>query len=127
METRQHRQFFVRQSASTLLVVYILHLLEERPRHGRAIVRELHNRFSGHWRPSHGTIYPLLSALEEDGYIYGSWNDARKRYIKTYRLTESGKMRLERGRKAVLPLLNDTEAVIKVAYNDLLASHRKEF
>lgn len=118
-EPVEKRLFFVRQSATTFLACYILHILEEKPLHGNAILKEVYKRFDGHWRPSPGTVYPLLSALEDDGHIRGVWDSPRKRYIKTYHLTDLGKERLEIGKKQLLPLLKDTEAVIRAAYKDL--------
>jgi DNA-binding PadR family transcriptional regulator len=118
-EVIEKRLFFPRQSATTFLACYILHILEAQPLHGNAILRELDKRFGGHWRPSPGTIYPLLSAMENDGHIRGVWNDPQKRHIKTYHLTDLGKERLEIGKKQLLPLLKDTEAIIHAAYKDL--------
>lgn len=114
--------FTIRQRATTtLLICWILHIVEEKPRHGRPIILELHRRFRGHWRPAKSTIYPLFLQLEKEGYLRGVWNDPHKRRYKTYYITDAGKKRLERGRKMLLPLLKDTEAIIQIAYKDLLA------
>jgi DNA-binding PadR family transcriptional regulator len=50
------------------------------------------NEFSdGEWNPSPGTIYPLLSSLEEEKVIETVRVEGRS---KTYRLTESGRKRI---------------------------------
>lgn len=50
------------------------------------------NEYSdGEWNPSPGTIYPLLSSLEEDGVIETVRIEGRS---KTYRLTEEGRKRI---------------------------------
>jgi DNA-binding PadR family transcriptional regulator len=46
----------------------ILQLLEEKPRHGYDIIKELEDRFAGAYAPSPGTVYPTLSMLEDMGY-----------------------------------------------------------
>src|ERR1700752_3359042 len=42
----------------------ILRLLEEKPRHGYEIIKELEDRFGGAYSPSPGTVYPTLTMLE---------------------------------------------------------------
>jgi DNA-binding PadR family transcriptional regulator len=46
----------------------ILRLLEEKPRHGYEIIKELESRFGGSYVPSPGTVYPTLTMLEDLGY-----------------------------------------------------------
>lgn len=46
----------------------ILRLLEEKPRHGYEIIKELEDRFGGAYSPSPGTVYPTLTMLEDLGY-----------------------------------------------------------
>src|SRR5690242_11834440 len=45
----------------------ILRLLEEKPRHGYEIIKELESRFGGSYVPSPGTVYPTLTMLEDMG------------------------------------------------------------
>src|SRR5437879_11538079 len=45
----------------------ILRLLEEKPRHGYEIIKEIEDRFAGMYSPSPGTIYPTLTMLEDLG------------------------------------------------------------
>lgn len=37
--------------------------------YGYEIIKELEKRFSGHWKPKTGTIYPALDKLEQDGLL----------------------------------------------------------
>jgi DNA-binding PadR family transcriptional regulator len=46
----------------------ILRLLEEKPRHGYEIIKELEGRFGGSYVPSPGTVYPTLTMLEDMGF-----------------------------------------------------------
>ena len=72
------------------LRLYLLHLLEEEPRHGYEIIRALEDRFMGMYTPSAGTIYPRLAALEEDGLVEHDTVEGRK----VYRLTDAGRAEL---------------------------------
>lgn len=47
----------------------ILALLAEEPMHGYQIITELAERSGGAWRPSPGSVYPTLSALEDQGLV----------------------------------------------------------
>ncbi len=55
---------------------------------GIDIINRLEERSSGAWRPSPGSIYPLLAQMEEDGYIETVRVEGRS---KTYRLSDKGK------------------------------------
>jgi len=52
-----------------LLRHLIPRLLKDDTMTGAQIMQELSDRTGGEWQPSPGTIYPLLSSLEEDGFI----------------------------------------------------------
>jgi PadR family transcriptional regulator, regulatory protein PadR len=51
--------------------LWLLILLSERPMYGYEIIRELEKRFSGHWKPKTGTIYPALEKLEQEKLVTG--------------------------------------------------------
>jgi len=74
------------------LRLYLLHALDEKPRHGYELIRLLEDRFVGLYTPSAGTIYPRLSALEDDGLIEHYEEEGRK----VYRITDAGRDELER-------------------------------
>jgi DNA-binding PadR family transcriptional regulator len=65
----------------------ILRLLEEKPRHGYEIIKELEDRFGGAYSPSPGTVYPTLTMLEDLGYAKVSQDDKGR---KTYEITPEG-------------------------------------
>ena len=58
---------------------------------GTEIMQELSDLTDGEWNPSPGTIYPLLSSLEEDGIIQTVKTEGRS---KTYSLTDEGRKRM---------------------------------
>lgn len=49
---------------------YVLWLLSQRPMKGSEIIDEVQKQTMGWWRPSPGTVYPLLSALEQAELIH---------------------------------------------------------
>jgi DNA-binding PadR family transcriptional regulator len=68
---------------------YVLKLLNEKPMSGSEIMSEIDRRTGGHWRPSPGSIYPLLAWLQEKGYSVEVPN--QEPGVKRYTLTEQGK------------------------------------
>jgi DNA-binding PadR family transcriptional regulator len=59
---------------------------------GSDMMRIMNERTDGHWSPSPGSIYPLLSHLEEEGIIETVKTEGRS---KTYSLTEDGHARIK--------------------------------
>ncbi len=71
-----------------LLDFVILNLLKAQPMHGYQIISSLRKNFGVYFGPS--TIYPLLSLLEESGYIKSQWDLENDRPRKVYNLTSQG-------------------------------------
>ncbi|WP_348607356.1 PadR family transcriptional regulator [Halobaculum rarum] len=51
-----------------LISFIVLELLEEKPRYGYEILKEITDISGGHWEPSYGSVYPILYKFEEEGY-----------------------------------------------------------
>ncbi|AEF40315.1 MULTISPECIES: PadR family transcriptional regulator [Hoyosella] len=64
----------------------VLLLLAESPMHGYQLIQEIEERSGGEWKPSPGSIYPTLSALEDEGLLVIERIEGRK----TARLTAEG-------------------------------------
>lgn len=73
------------------LKLVILRLLEEKPRHGYEIIKELESRFGGAYSPSPGTVYPTLTLLEDLGFARVIPEEGGK---KIYEITDEGKKHL---------------------------------
>ncbi|MGH3043092.1 MAG: PadR family transcriptional regulator [Gaiellaceae bacterium] len=80
------------------LDVLTLAVLAEAPAHGYAIIEELRRRSAGAFDLPEGTVYPALHRLEASGFLTSSWKAHGGRRRRVYRLTRSGRGRLERGR-----------------------------
>lgn len=71
----------------------VLESLGREPKHGYALLKELEGVFGE--PPNRNRIYPLLSRLEEEGYVEGLEEPDSSRGKTTYSLTEAGAERLE--------------------------------
>jgi len=68
---------------------HVLKLLDEKPMSGSELMGEIEKQTNGHWRPSPGSIYPLLAWLQDKGYIKEAAE--QEAGIKRYALSEQGK------------------------------------
>lgn len=94
------------------LRLYLLALLEERPRHGYELIQALSDRFGGTYSPSAGTIYPRLAKLEEEGLVTKR-TDGRKT---VYEITDAGRAELESRRHELDAIEDDvTDSVRRLA------------
>jgi len=72
--------------------LFILSLVEARPRHGYEISKLIEARSNGAVKFNVASLYPLLYRLEERGWIQGRWVEkAGQRRRRYYRLTSQGK------------------------------------
>ncbi|WP_447514071.1 PadR family transcriptional regulator, partial [Clostridioides difficile] len=53
----------------TELRLILLKLIEEQPRHGYDLIREIEERSGGAYAPSPGVVYPTLTMLDDMGLI----------------------------------------------------------
>ena len=67
------------------------------PLHGYGIGRRIEQTSEQLLTINHGTLYPQLMKLEEDGYICGAWGVSENgQRAKFYRLTRAGRRQLKR-------------------------------
>lgn len=76
---------------------HVLDSLGEKPMSGSEIMDKIEKRTNGRWRPSPGSVYPLLAWLQDNGYVKELPTDQNG--LKRYELTQSGKKLLEEQRK----------------------------
>jgi DNA-binding PadR family transcriptional regulator len=74
----------------------VLEALNEKPMSGSEIMEEIEKRTGGFWKPSPGSVYPLLAWLQDNGCIKEL---PTENGLKRYELTESGKSLLEEQKK----------------------------
>ena len=68
-------------------------LLDQKPMSGSELMTTIEEQTEGHWKPSPGSIYPLLAWLQDKGYT--KIEDSQEQGIKRYSLTAEGKAFLE--------------------------------
>ena len=92
--------------SKTVFPVLVLHLLAQQPDHGSGLMARIEEICSGLLAVNTNTIYPLLRRLEERGFIVGEWEHPTKRSRRYYRITDTGRERLERIKSGMLPYLD---------------------
>jgi DNA-binding PadR family transcriptional regulator len=77
----------------------VLAVLADGPAHGYEVIRRLEERSGGLWRPSPGSVYPMLQLFEDEGLAKAGEADGRR----TYELTDAGRAEAERHSAAGMP------------------------
>ena len=85
------------------LQLLILSLLEEKPRHGYELIKELEERSGGFYSPSPGVIYPALTYLGELGFANVEISGSKK----LYNITEEGREHLNHNRQSVEVMVSE--------------------
>lgn len=67
---------------------HVLEALNEKPMSGSEIMEQIQKQTDSFWKPSPGSIYPLLAWLQDNGYIKELPSENG---LKRYELTQSGK------------------------------------
>lgn len=75
----------------------VLSLLEEGPKHGYQLMKELTDRSGGFYRASAGSVYPTLQQLENESLVKALMLQGRR----TYSLTAAGRKQLAAEPEAV--------------------------
>jgi DNA-binding PadR family transcriptional regulator len=69
----------------------LLKLIEEQPRHGYDLIRELERRSGGAYSPSPGVVYPTLTLLTDMGLVEETGDGANR---KLFAVTDAGRNHL---------------------------------
>jgi transcriptional regulator len=70
------------------------------PQHGYGIAKRIEQVSADMLAVNHGTLYPVLTKLEQEGSIATEWGvSENNRRAKFYRLTAAGRRELERERR----------------------------
>lgn len=98
----QSRKHWMRHTAMVpkgFIRYQVLESLGEKPMSGSEIISQIESRTNGRWKPSPGSIYPLLAWLQDSGHVKELL--AEQSGMKRYELTESGKALLEEQKKII--------------------------
>jgi DNA-binding PadR family transcriptional regulator len=80
------------------LRLVLLAMIEEKPRHGYELIKELEQKFGGGYAPSPGSIYPTLTLLEELEHVRASSSEGTKRL---FEITAEGRKYLRENEAAL--------------------------
>ena len=99
----------------------ILKLLQEKPKHGYEVMKDLEDRMRGCYSPSPGTVYPTLQWLDDEGLVSARDVEGKK----VYEITDSGRRFLEEHRDLVDEIFDRVaEAVERVAGGAMVEVNR---
>jgi DNA-binding PadR family transcriptional regulator len=90
-----HRHNWMRHNAMVpkgFLRYRVLEALSQKPMSGSELMDEIQKNTGGNWKPSPGSIYPLLAFLQDNAYVKEL---PTENGFKRYELTKSGKGLLE--------------------------------
>jgi len=96
-----------------MLPMYMLSLLMDKPHHGTEIMKAIERMSAGTWKPSPGSVYPLLKKLEEDGLISGEWVSGRAAATRIYSVTRKGRSKFPEIQKQLLGELCTTRDALQ--------------
>src|SRR5262245_47791697 len=94
------------------LRLVLLSLIDEKPRHGYELIKELEQKFGGGYAPSPGSVYPTLTLLEELGYVKSSATEGTKRL---FEITAAGSRHLTENEAALASALTRMDLAAKAA------------
>lgn len=72
----------------------VLKLLSSSPMHGYEIIKEMEHESKGIFTLQEGTLYPVLHALEAEGFLEAVWEGDTGRKRKVYSITQKGSKEL---------------------------------
>jgi len=99
------------------LDMLVLALLEDGPKHGYEIGKQIEERSGRTLKFNLASLYPALYALERKGLVAGSWGTASNgRRRRCYRLTRPGRKALEEQRARWREFSEAIDTIAKVSY-----------
>jgi DNA-binding PadR family transcriptional regulator len=98
------------------LRLVLLSLIEDKPRHGYELIKELEQKFGGAYAPSPGSIYPTLTLLEELGHVRSSTSEGTKRL---FEITTEGSTYLRENDAALKSALSRMEIAARAVAGDV--------
>jgi DNA-binding PadR family transcriptional regulator len=97
------------------LRLVLLALIQEKPRHGYDLIKELEQKFAGAYAPSPGSVYPTLTLLEELGHIRSGAAEGAKRL---FEITAEGKRFLDDNEAALQSAMARMEMAARAVSGD---------
>jgi len=99
----------------------VLVLLDEKPSNGYQLIQELTERSNDTWRPSPGSIYPVLQQLEDEGLVEVSTSGTGR----TYALTDAGRRFVAEQREQLGRPWENTDGGANASARELMGTGRQ--
>lgn len=99
----------------------VLVLLDERPSNGYQLIQELTERSNETWRPSPGSIYPVLQQLEDEGLVQVGTSGTGR----TYALSETGRHLVGEQREQLGRPWENTDGGVNASARELMGTGRQ--
>ena len=98
------------------LDLLILRTVQLEPLHGYGIAQRLTQMTQGTFRINGGSLFPALYALEREGYLQSEWrNSENNRRAKYYKLTSSGRRKLNEEKRQWARIVEAMQRVLEGA------------
>lgn len=107
-----------------LLRFLVINMLMNKPMSGVEIVEVIETETGGRWKPSSGSVYPLLAKLHERGYTVEE--PSEETGIKRYAITKKGKQFFEKQISFGQKLLNKLEFLVPLLIAGFQFYHNDE-
>ena len=99
----------------------VLVLLEEKPSNGYQLIQELSERSNETWRPSPGSIYPVLQQLEDEGLVEVTTSGTGR----TYDLSDAGRRLVAEQREQLGRPWENTDGGANASARELMFTGRQ--
>jgi len=99
----------------------VLVLLEEKPSNGYQLIQELSERSNETWRPSPGSIYPVLQQLEDEGLVEVTTSGTGR----TYDLSDAGRHLVSEQREQLGRPWENTDGGANASARELMFTGRQ--
>ena len=103
-----------------LLPLLVLHFVSQEPSYGNQLMERIGALTAGALAVNPNTMYPLLRSLEAEGHVAGEWEHPERRSRRFYRITDSGRVELERLGGELRPRLDRIAASIDAIRAEVL-------
>lgn len=111
---------WLKEAQKGYIRIGLLILLSTKPAHGYELMKEIKDKTGGFYKPTPGGVYPILRDLEKSGYTKGEWHKIKNRKIKTYEITDKGKVILRNAIVKQTEIANNINSLFQQFARDVL-------
>ena len=97
-----------------MLPFFLLTLIGEGPTHALKMIRLISERGHGAWKPSPGSVYPILHRFEKEGLVNSEWQENKAAPRRVYKLTKKGRSAVSNMRQELVSELKKARHVIEL-------------